>query len=118
MIIEDFITSLEEPVKQAVIVMLKNGEPTGSSGFHHFLNQKWGIVFNGYPSELVIEAAWLNVSILPVGLDALYYRQKNRMATNQASKRPELPPCRLVVNGSIWSTFSAFGKGTDSTGYI
>lgn len=60
MIIEDFITSLEEPVKQAVIVMLKNGEPTGSSGFHHFLNQKWGIVFNGYPSELVIEAARLS----------------------------------------------------------
>lgn len=60
MIIEDFVATLEEPVKQAVIVMLQNGEPTGSSGFHHFLNQKWGIVFDEYPSELVIEAARLS----------------------------------------------------------
>lgn len=57
---EDFVTTLEKPVKNAVLVLVKNGEPTASSGFYRFLNQKWGIVLNGYPSELVLEAARLS----------------------------------------------------------
>ncbi|MBE7516121.1 MAG: hypothetical protein HS105_05865 [Chloracidobacterium sp.] len=54
------IETLEEPVKKAVITLLYQGEPTASSGFHHFLNQKWMIVLEGYPSELVLEAARLS----------------------------------------------------------
>ena len=52
-----FIAALETPVRRAVLALFENGELTGSSGFHHKLNQKWTIVLEGYASELVLEAA-------------------------------------------------------------